>query len=192
MHLHSKHLFSLFIALSFASLIWYLLFVPRNSYRDQYAQANQIKPTPVPCQADGLICPDGTVLSRVGPSCVFPSCPPPGLNKKETPTSTAPQIEMGALFVLTPQPNNYMVFPMFVKGSVKDSSHQVSLKLTDAAGKMLVNKTVKPVLQGDRGVFTATLSAKTKAKTGSLTVTELGTKLPAEANILTIPLVFAQ
>lgn len=27
------------------------------------------------CTEDARVCPDGTVLSRVGPSCEFPACP---------------------------------------------------------------------------------------------------------------------
>src|SRR5262249_13147482 len=38
------------------------------------------RPMPVgACTADGKLCPDGTTLGRVPPTCAFPACPPPNV-----------------------------------------------------------------------------------------------------------------
>ncbi len=40
---------------------------------------NKLEPTPLPqgqvCEPDSMVCADGTVLKRQGPSCDFPPCP---------------------------------------------------------------------------------------------------------------------
>ena len=35
---------------------------------------------PIACPLDALVCPDGTAVSRTGPSCAFPACPPPNVS----------------------------------------------------------------------------------------------------------------
>jgi len=34
---------------------------------------------PLACTADARVCPDGTSVSRTGPNCTFPACPPPNV-----------------------------------------------------------------------------------------------------------------
>lgn len=47
------------------------------------------------CDADALICPDGTIVGRTGSQCEFSACPitKPTPDKKETPQTPAPVIE---------------------------------------------------------------------------------------------------
>lgn len=44
--------------------------LPPSSFRLPFSA-----PTEAVCQADARVCPDGTVLSREGPNCAFPTCP---------------------------------------------------------------------------------------------------------------------
>src|SRR5512146_2916493 len=45
-------------------------------YQNAVEHPNQ----PIVCPVGTLTCPDGTIVSRVGTSCVFPACPPPNVS----------------------------------------------------------------------------------------------------------------
>lgn len=44
-----------------------------------YKNAVEHPSVPIACPVGTLTCPDGTTVSRVGTSCVFPTCPPPNV-----------------------------------------------------------------------------------------------------------------
>ncbi|MDE1919660.1 MAG: hypothetical protein KGH56_03090 [Patescibacteria group bacterium] len=45
-----------------------------------YRNAVEHPMQPIACPLDALVCPDGTSVSRTGPSCAFPACPPPNVS----------------------------------------------------------------------------------------------------------------
>src|SRR5512146_1477316 len=45
-----------------------------------YRNAVEHPSQPIVCPVGTLTCPDGTTVSRVGTSCVFPVCPPPNVS----------------------------------------------------------------------------------------------------------------
>lgn len=45
-----------------------------------YRVTTENKNTATACPADARLCPDGTALGRTGPSCTFPTCPPPNVS----------------------------------------------------------------------------------------------------------------
>ena len=45
-----------------------------------YKNAVEHPGEPIVCPVGTLTCPDGTTVSRVGTSCVFPTCPPPNVS----------------------------------------------------------------------------------------------------------------
>ena len=62
-------------SLFFGVLILVVVGVGGLIYRNAVQHPNQ----KVACPVDAEICPDGTSLARVGPSCSFPACPPPNV-----------------------------------------------------------------------------------------------------------------
>lgn len=45
-----------------------------------YRNAVEHPSKPIVCPLDAQLCPDGTSVSRIGPSCTFPQCPPPNIS----------------------------------------------------------------------------------------------------------------
>lgn len=61
--------------LIFGIVLIVLLGVAGFFYRNVMESAGA--PEPVACTMDAKICPDGSAVGRVGPSCAFEACPPP-------------------------------------------------------------------------------------------------------------------
>ncbi len=63
---------SLFLGIAFIILVGIGGLVYRN--------AVEYSARPIACPVDALVCPDGTSVSRTGPSCTFSSCLPPNVS----------------------------------------------------------------------------------------------------------------
>ena len=63
----------MFITLPILAFIFGMNFQQRMSDNNQIVESPT--PEPVACTMDALICPDGTAVGRVPPSCEFEACP---------------------------------------------------------------------------------------------------------------------
>lgn len=73
------------------------------------------------CTMDARICPDGTAVGRVGPSCEFAPCPNEGSGLQVNPETPDPSGERtDDLIVLTsPQPSTRITSPVTLTGKAR-------------------------------------------------------------------------
>lgn len=81
---------------TFVSLVVVVLLIVAGM--SLYVLRAQEETLPIACTADAKLCPDGSAVGRVGPSCEFAPCPPTSASTTDTTlASSTPELGTGTL-----------------------------------------------------------------------------------------------
>lgn len=156
-------------------------------------------PQPVACTMEAMICPDGTMVGRVAPSCEFAPCP-----RTATSTPDAVQVAINAhkdrIVVNTPIRGATITTPLMVTGSARGTWYfegSFPIALADSNGNIIGSG--QGVAQGDWMTndfvpFTATidftLPTDTPHQNGTLILKQDNPSgLPQHEDTLEIPII---